>query len=41
MQNGAFQAKIHEFGSMGIWDTVYPIYVASKNGVSAIKWVVT
>ena len=27
MQNGTFQAKFYEFGSRGIWDTVYPIYV--------------
>ena len=27
MQNGAFQVKFYEFGSRGIWDTVYLIYV--------------
>ena len=27
MQNGAFQAKFYEFGSRGIWGTIYPIYV--------------
>ena len=34
MQIGAFQAKFHEFGSRGIWDTVYPIYVVK----SLILW---
>ena len=31
---GAFLAKFHEFGSRGIWDSVYPIYVVK----SLILW---
>ena len=42
MQNGASQVKFHEFGSMGIWDTIYhTLFIFMlQNGVSAIKWVV-
>ena len=34
MKIGAFLAKFHEFGSRGIWDTIYPIYVVK----SLILW---
>ena len=42
-QNGAFQAKFHEFGSRGIWDTEYPKgwYEKCMGPLEGSAWAVT